>query len=89
MVKVELVPDLAHCIETVARTAHAETLKKLLRPGRRDKVLEQKLEILRLFLETSDFRRLRADSEQRLMRGEKVKFLVYIDNGIKYYIQTL
>ncbi|MFC1956138.1 hypothetical protein ACFLWZ_06435 [Chloroflexota bacterium] len=88
MLKVELIPDLTHCIETVARIEHATILKQLLRPGQRNKVLEEKLEIIRLFLETSDFKRLRAESEKRLMNGEKIRFLVYLDNEVKYEIQV-
>jgi hypothetical protein len=89
MLKVELVPDLMHCIETVARTEHATVLKQLLKPGQRNKVLEEKLEILSLFLETSDFRRLRAESEKRLMEGKNVKFEVYRDKDVKCEMQVM
>ena len=33
MLKIELVPDLTHCIETVAKREHAEVMKQLLAPG--------------------------------------------------------
>jgi len=88
MLKVELIPDLTHCIETVAKREHAAVLKQLLRPGQGNKELEEKLEILRLFLERADFKRLRAESEKRLMEGRKVKFVVYLDNDVKYEVQV-
>ena len=48
----ELIPDLDHCIETVAKREHAAVLKQLLTPGQENEELEKRLEILRLFLET-------------------------------------
>jgi len=82
MLKVELVPDLTHCIETVAKKEHASLLQRLLTPGTADKELEEKLEILRVFLERADFKRLRAESEKQLTAGRGVKFTVYLDNGM-------
>jgi len=88
MLKIELIPDLTHCVETVAKREHAAVLKQLLTHGKVNKELEEKLEILRLFLERVDFKRFRAESEKRLMEGEKVRFLVYLDNEVKYEIQV-
>ena len=88
MLKVELIPDLTYCIETVAKREHAAILKQLLEPDQGNKELEEKLEILRLFLETADFKQLRAKSEKRFMEGRKVKFVVYVDNGVKYEMQV-
>ena len=86
--KVELVPDLDHCIETLAKKEHAAVSKKILEAGQRNKELEEELEILRLFLETADFKKLRAESEKSLIEGRRVKFLVYLDNGVKYAIEV-
>jgi hypothetical protein len=83
MLKVELIPDLAHCIETVAKREHEAILRQLLTPGYENKELEEKYEIIRLFLETAAFKQLRAESEKRLMEGRKVKFVVYLDNDVK------
>jgi len=33
MLKIELIPDLTHCIETVAKREHADVLKQLLASG--------------------------------------------------------
>ncbi|MFC2072735.1 hypothetical protein ACFLUU_08590 [Chloroflexota bacterium] len=88
MLKVELIPDLTYCIETVANREHAAVLKQLLKPGQGNKELEEKLEILRLFLETADFRKLRTESEKRFMEGRKIKFVVYLENDVKYEMQV-
>jgi len=79
MLRIELVPDLTHCIETVAKREHATVLKQLLTPGKVNKELEEKLEILRLFLERMDFKSLRVESERHIMKGRRVKFMVYLD----------
>ncbi len=67
MLKVELVPNLSHCIETVAKRKYAELVPKLLASGEGNKELQEKLEILRSFLEITDFRKLREESEKQLM----------------------
>lgn len=85
MLKIELVPDLTHCIETVAKREHAAVLKKMLAKKRINKELEEKLEILRLFLETADFKQLRAESERQLIEGKKVRFAVYLGEGMPKY----
>jgi len=82
MLKVELVPDQSHCIETVANKEYQETVKKLLAAEEVSDKLKDKAEILRLFLQSADFRKLHAQSEARLLRGEKVRFLVYLEDGI-------
>ena len=85
MFKVELFPDLEHCIETVAKREHAAVLKQLLIPGQRNKELEDKMEILRTFLEKADFKKLRAESEKQLIEGRTVRFIICLKNGIPEY----
>lgn len=82
MLKIELVPDLSHCIETVAKRKHAELVQRFLALGGGNKPLEERLEILRLFLETADFKKLRSESEKQLMEGRMVRFVVCLENGI-------
>ena len=89
MIKIELVPDLSHCIETVAKREHAEVLKQLLTPEGGNKELQEKLEILRLFLETMDFKKLRSESEKQLVEGKKVRFVVYLEDGVPKYDMRL
>jgi hypothetical protein len=83
MFKIELVPDLTHCIETVARREHTAVTKQLLASGHRNKKLEDELKIISLFLENANFKKLRAESEKKLMEGKKVKFVVFRDKGVK------
>ena len=82
MLKVELLPDLTHCIETVARKEHTAVYKQVLAPGKSNRELEEKLETLRLFLETADFKKLRAESEKHLTEGKTVRFVVYLEEGV-------
>jgi hypothetical protein len=89
MLRVELTPDLSHCIETVARTEYTAASKQLLASTQRGKDLEEKLEVLKLFLETGDFRKLRVESERMLIEGKNVKFIVYLDKGVKCEMQVI
>jgi hypothetical protein len=82
MLRIELVPDLDHCIETIARRKHAELAQILLGSEASDAETEEKLEAFRLFLETADFRKLRAESEKHLADGEDVRFTIYLEDGI-------
>ena len=88
MFQIEFVPDLDHCIETVARKEYSGIVGQLLSSGKGKRKLGeniQKAELLRNFLETADFKRLRAESERHLVEGRYVKFVVYIDGGVPKY----
>jgi len=77
MLHVELVPALSHCIETAARREYEDMLKQLLGTGKANKELQKKLGILKLFLQTADFKMLRAESEHYLIaKSEALKFRV-------------
>lgn len=84
--KIELVPDLIHCIETVAKREHAYVLKQLLASGRADKELQEKINVLRHFLETADFDQLRAESEKHLVQGRPVRFVIYLEKNVAKHI---
>ena len=88
MLRIELLPDLSHCIETVAKRECQKTVSRLLE-GAGSEELEQTAELLRMFLETMDFRKLRTESERHLTEGKEVKFVVYLDDGApKYTMQV-
>ena len=90
MVRIELVPDLSHCVETVAKKEHRETMEKLLATGEGSKELQERIELMRIFLETMDFKKLRRESEKHLIEGRKVKFVVYLEEGTpKYELQVM
>jgi len=67
MLPLELVPDFSHCIETVARREYEDMLKQLLGTRQANEGLQKRLEILKLFLQTADFKRLRTESEHYLI----------------------
>lgn len=81
MVQVELVPSLTSCVETEAKREYRETLGKLLGFAEQPPEMEERLELLRMFLETTDFRKLRSDSERHLVVGKRVKFTLYWEDG--------
>jgi len=84
MLRIDLVPDLSHCVETVAKRKYSDLVKQLLTSGG-NRELQEKLEILRLFLERSDFKKLRSESEKQLTEGRTVRFVVYLEEGIPKY----
>ena len=73
--RMELVPDLEHCIQTRARQEHAATTSRIL-SGDESPDLPQRVELLRTFLEEADFGRLRRESEEHLTQGRRVKFVL-------------
>jgi hypothetical protein len=77
MVCIELKPNLASCIETVSKKEYERTLNLLLKEGSAEEKLGERLEILRLFLESADFGHLRSQYEGYLTEGKQVTFLIY------------
>jgi hypothetical protein len=85
MVQIELFPDLSHCIETVARKEYEDLARSYLQAGKGDSELGEKIELLRSFLESADFKELRQQSEVYLLKGQKVKFILYQERGKANY----
>jgi len=85
MFKIELVPDLDHCIETVTKREYDETLRCLLAAREGDQELEKRLELLSIFLETVDLKKLRQESEKYLVQGRKVKFVFRLEGQTPEY----
>ena len=84
MVYVELEPELSACVETKAKRRYEQIQSELLGRGEKGEVGER-LEILRLFLETTDFSKLRNEYEKHLMKGRRVKFILYLVEGKPKY----
>jgi hypothetical protein len=82
---IELVPSLCHCIETTARDEFWNSANQYMKSGRRDKKLEEKIELLKAFLESADFKKLRSDSEIHLIQGRKVRFVIRWKEGKPSY----
>ena len=85
MVPIELKPNLSSCIETLSKKEYERTLNLLLKKGPIDEELGERLEVLRLFLESTDFCDLRSQYEGYLTEGKKVTFLIYSEEGKASY----
>jgi hypothetical protein len=85
MLRVELTPTLDLCIEGTARQEYKKSADEYMLMGKKNRKLEQKIELLRMFLETADFRKLRAESEKHLVEGKKVRFVLYLEKGKPRY----
>jgi hypothetical protein len=85
MVRIELTPTLAHCIETTARQEFSKTANEYMQRGGEDEELEEKIELLRAFLELTDFKELRRRSEKHLIEGKTVRFILYLEDGKPRY----
>jgi hypothetical protein len=81
MVQIELIPDLSNCIETVARKEYENLVRSYLQAGESDSEFEDKVELIRAFLESADFRKLRQQSEVYLLKGQNIKFILYRERG--------
>jgi hypothetical protein len=89
MLELEFVPTLSQCIETVARKRHDETVRQLLTSGKHSRKLLETAALLKNFLETADFTKLRAESEALLTEGREVKFVLRFDGGTLKYEMRL
>ncbi len=84
-IRIELVPTLEHCIESAAKHEFRKAAEEYMQSNKEDKNLEQKIELLRMFLDTANFRQLRADSEKHLTEGKIVRFVLTLDKGKPRY----
>lgn len=73
---IELVPSLSQCIETTAREEFRNSANRYMAGGRKNHRLEEKIELLKAFLESANFAKLRSDSEAHLLQGRKVRFVI-------------
>ncbi len=81
MQPVELFPSLSRCIETAAREEFWHSVNQYMKTGQKDKSLEHRIELLRAFLESADFKSLRSQSERHLIEGKSVKFVIRWKEG--------
>jgi len=81
LIPVELKPSLSSCIETLSKQEYERTLNLILKKRPVDEALGERLEVLRLFLESTDFGHLRSRYEGFLADGKEVTFLIYPEEG--------
>ena len=82
---IELFPSLSHCIETTAREEFWNSVNQYMEGGQEDKKLEDRIELLKAFLESVDFKKLRSQSERYLVEGKQVKFVISWEEGKPSY----
>ena len=82
--EVKLKPSISHCIETVAKRRYERVLSLLLGGKQEDSLLDE-LELLRLFLESADFRQLRSRCEKVLLEGRQTEIVLRSIQGIPPY----
>ena len=70
-------------METQAKRQYKEISERLLKGEKNN--LAERLEILRLFLESANFNKLRSESESHMVEGENVKFIVHREGGKPVY----
>lgn len=83
--EIELTPTLDHCIESTARQEFSRSAAEYMQSGQGDASAEERIEILRVFLESADFRELRAHSEPHLVEGKTVRFRISLRDGRAEY----
>ncbi|OGN96718.1 MAG: hypothetical protein A2Z77_01670 [Chloroflexi bacterium RBG_13_51_36] len=76
MEAIELFPNLSPCIESATRKEFWNSVSQYVGGGETDRKLEERIELLRPFLESADFKKLRNQSEKHLIEGKKVKFVI-------------
>jgi hypothetical protein len=86
---IELFPSLSHCIESTAREEFWNSVNQYMESGQEDKELEEKIELLKAFLESMDFKELRSQSERYLVEGNQVKFVISWKEGKPDYQMTV
>ena len=55
-------------------------MNQYMEGGQKDSKLEDRIKLLKAFLESMDFRKLRNQSERYLIEGKRVKFAVLWEN---------
>ena len=85
MVPIELKPSLSSCIETLSQKEYERTLDLLLKGRSVNEELGETLEVLRQFLESTDFSDLRSDYEGYLAEGKEVTSQIYPEEGKARY----
>ena len=85
MGEVELEPDLARCVQTLAKSEYDRLTRELLTSDEEDLELQEQLETLRMFLESTDFSELRSSYEPHLAEGKRVRFTLRQAEGKAEY----
>jgi hypothetical protein len=82
--QIELFPSLSHCIETTAKQEFWKSVDEYMEK-QGDKQLGDRIELLRAFLESMDFGKLRCESERHLLEGKRVRFVIRWERNRPHY----
>jgi hypothetical protein len=86
--EIRLEPSITCCIEKTAKREYERILSLLLKVEKADTNLEEEFELLRVFLESADFGKLRSHSEDVLNKGGRVEFILRsVDSVTPYEIE--
>ena len=72
--EIEFEPDLSHCIQTLAKREYDRLMREILETEQVDSEINQKIEMLRSFLESTDFSKLRSEYEPYIIDGNHIRF---------------
>jgi len=75
--EIEFEPNLSHCIQTLAKREYDQIMSHLLETSADKPKLGERLEILKSFLESTDFNKLRSEYEPYIVQGKQVTFTLY------------
>ncbi len=85
MNEIEFEPDLSHCIQTLAKVEYDRIMSQLIETGDENSELGERLEMLKVFLESTDFSTLRNEYEPFLVEGKRVTFRLCPGKGETEY----
>ncbi len=85
MKEIEFEPDLSHCIQTLAKGEYDRIMRQLIETGEDISESGERLETLKVFLESTDFSRLRSEYEPYLIEGKRVIFRLCAGKGETEY----
>ncbi len=74
--EIQFEPDLSHCIQALAKSEYDRIIKELLESGTGNMQNEQQVEMLRQFLEETDFNKLRSKYEPYLVEEKRIRFTI-------------
>jgi len=77
MIEIELRPTLEHCIQTQSKKEYEQLMYRILESANANIEDGQRLELLKSFLETIDFNKIRSEYEPFLANGKQVVFKLW------------
>ncbi len=77
MIEIELRPTLENCIQTQSKKEYERLVYRILESGNANTGDGKRLELLKSFLETIDFKQIRSEYEPYLANGKEVVFKLW------------